>query len=83
MSNGLLMRRRLSSKMDLRLTQDDGMAVLAMALLVFQGRPAMLHHPLQSVRLRFSATQYSAEMDALGNYQLDVLDAGVMGVSCR
>ncbi len=37
MSSGLLMRRRLSSKMDLRLTQDDGMAVLAMALLVFQG----------------------------------------------
>ena len=37
MSNGLLMRRRLSSKMDLRLTEDDGMAVLAMALLVFQG----------------------------------------------
>ena len=46
MSNGLLMRRRLSSKMDLRLTQDDGMAVVAMALLVFQGKAATLRLPL-------------------------------------
>ena len=41
MTNGLWMRRRLSSKMDLRLTQDDGIAILAMTLLVFQGAPAM------------------------------------------